>query len=137
MLRTIAMYDEKLLSVAVSITRPSGVNDGVDITSWRMLAGGQMGPAVCAAFMDGSEALTINSPTGGLDGPEIWGWRLSQWWRLGYLNNGLPIIIVSATQGFATQIEGVGIFDRLAVAGTPTVGTVTTKLIPIQEWQTP
>lgn len=137
MLRQIAMYDEKLLSVGVSITRPSGEGDGVDITSWRISSDSQMGPAICAAFIDGSEALTINSPTGGLDGPEIWGWRLSQWWRLGYLNNGLPIIIVGATQGFATQIEGVGIFDRLAVSGTPTVGTATAKLVPIQEWQTP
>lgn len=137
MLRQIAIYDEKLVSVVVSITRPSGEGDGIDITSWRISTGGQKGPAICALFLEGSEALTLESPTGGLDGPEIWGWRLSAWWRLGYLNNGLPIPIVSSTQGFATQIDGVGIFDRIAIAGTPTAGSVTANLIPIQEWQIP
>lgn len=137
MLRQIAISESKLLSIAVSTTRPATAEDGVDITSWRLTASAGYGPSVAAVFLDGTEALTLDSPTGGIDGPEIWGYRLAKWYRLGYLNNGLPIPIASASLGFAAQVEGVGIFERIAIAATPSAGSATASLIPIQEWLLP
>jgi hypothetical protein len=129
--RPVLLLESSLVTVAVAATRPSADGDGVDITGWRL--GGGFGPSRAALFLDGSEAQTLTSPTGGADGPELWGYRLSQWWRLGYLNNGADIVIAGASQGFPTEVDVVGIFERLAVAATPSAGTTTAKFAPLQE----
>lgn len=133
--RQILTLESKLVEVAVSATRPSAAGDGEDITTWRMPEG--FAPALAALLLDGSEALTLESPTGGAEGPELWGYRLEKWWRLGVLNNGADIAIAGAGQGFATEIAVIGAFERLAVVGTPTAGSATAYLIPLQEWQIP
>jgi len=136
-IRQILTNEAKLVAIPVTATRPSSASDGMDVTSWRAAVGYAFGPVTAALFLEGTVALTLSSPTGGLDGPEIWGYRFEKWWRAGYLNNGLDIEIVGADQGFATEVDLVGIFDRLAVAGTPSVGEATANLVPILEWQNP
>jgi len=135
--RLITMTDAKAVTFAVTATRPTSDSDGVDITGWRLTAGYVYCPGVAVLRLQGSAALTLASPTDGLDGPELWGYRDAAWWRLGYLNNGLDILIVGADQGFAAEVDFVGVFDRIAVAGTPSAGSVTAILTPLQEWQIP
>ena len=129
----ISMIESKLVTATVTAARPSGAGDGVDITSWRWSGIGIGAPAWAALFLDGSEAQTLASPTGGDEGPELWGYAMSQWWRIGVINNGADVAIAGATQGAASRISVIGIFDRLALAATPSVGTCTVKLVPIQE----
>ena len=128
----VALLEDKLVSVAVAAARPAVAGDGVDITSWR--TSGQFSGPLAAIFLDGSQAQTINSPTGGASGVELWGYRLSQWWLIGYLNAGTAIPVVGVDQGFAAEVNVIGIFDRLAVAGTPSAGTTTAKLVPMEQW---
>jgi hypothetical protein len=135
--RMISMPESKLVTVAVSATRPTTAGDGVAVTSWQWPALGNAAPSGAVLFLDASEALTLASPTGGSDGPEVWGYRLSTWWRLGYLNNSIDIVIVGPAQGFAAELNIIGVFDRLAIAGTPSAGTVTASIAPINEWQVP
>ena len=129
----VALLEEKLVQVAISATRPSSGSDGVDITSWR--TGGAFSSPLATVFVDGSQAANVTSPTGGSNGVELWGFRLSQWWLIGYLNNGSAIPVVGDTQGFAQEIDVVGVFDRLAVAGTMSAGSGTAKLVPMEQWQ--
>lgn len=131
----LAMVAPNLVTVAVTAARPSAAGDGVAVTSWR--TNGEFAPRLAAVFLDGSTAQTLASPTGGSEGPELWGYRLSQWWRIGVLNNGADIPIVGASQGFALRVDVVGVFERLHVAATPSAGTCQASLAPIQEWTTP
>lgn len=135
--RQISTSESMLVTVAVTADRPTDDGDGVDVTAWQLTALGGFGPPAAVLFLDASEPLTLASPTGGLDGPEVWGYWLSKWWRLGYLNNSVDIVIVGPSQGFAAELAIIGIFDRLAVAGTPSAGTVTASIAPLQEWQVP
>lgn len=126
----VALLEEKALQVAVVATRPSAAGDGVDISSWR--SSGNFSNPVAAVFVDGSQAQTVDSPTGGSSGVELWGYRFSQWWLLGFLNNKTAIPIAGAAQGFAQQVDVIGIFERLAVAGTVSGGAATAKLVPLE-----
>lgn len=136
MARTLlAMIESQLVTVAVAAARPSLAGDGVDITSWR--TNGEFSSRMAALFLDGSAAQTLTSPTGGTKGVELWGYRLSQWWLIGIINNGEDVVIVGTGQGFACEIDVVGIFEKLAIAGTPSTGSCQASLAPIQEWQTP
>ena len=110
--------------------RPTLSSDGVDITSWSTAGGG--GPIAAACLIDGSAGATIASPTGGTAGPEVWAYILAQWYLVGYLNNGVTIPIDGDTQGFATQLSGIGIATRLYVAGTVSAGTATAKYVPME-----
>jgi hypothetical protein len=131
----VALLESKLVQHTISATRPSGPSDGVDVTPWR--TNGQFAGELAVVFIDGDQALSVSSPTGGSAGVELWGYRLSQWWLIGYLNDGTQISITGAAQGFAQQANVIGAFDRLAVAGTPSVGTVLAKFVPLDQWQTP
>ncbi len=51
----------------------------------------------------------------------LWGFRRSRWHRLGQLNGGATIPIVSATVGYSEIISFVGIWSRLAVSATGAV----------------
>lgn len=129
----LAMREQAELLIAVSATRPSGAGAGVDVTSWRQNA--LFGPPLAAVFLDGSGAQTLSSPTGGTAGPELWGYVKGEWWLIGYLNNGTDIAIVGAAQGFAQEMQVMGIFERLAVAATISAGTCNARLFPIDHWQ--
>lgn len=131
----VAMNESLVVSVAVTATRPTVAGDGVDITGWR--ANGIFAPPLAALFIDGTIAQTVDAPTGGANGAELWGYRLSQWWRLGYLNDGAAIEIAGGVQGYAQEINILGIFERLAVAGTPSAGTTLAKMAPIDHWTGP
>ena len=128
----LAAIDAKLVQVAITATRPSTALHGVDVTSWR--TGVFFSSQMAALLVDGDRAMTIASPTLGANGVELWGYRLSQWWRIGYLNDGQSIDIAGDLQGYATEVDIIGIFDRIAIAGTPSAGTAVAKLIPIESW---
>lgn len=131
----VALLENKLVEHAISATRPSGGSDGVSIAGW--LTNGTYSSPIAALFIDGSAALVLSSPTGGAAGAELWGYRLSQWWRIGYINDGDDVGIVGTAQGFAQQLDIIGVFDRLCVAGTASTGTATAKIAPIDAWETP
>ncbi len=135
MSRTLTAMNEALLVTAVvSPTRPSDVSHGVDITSWR--TNGLFSPANAVVFVDGDDVMTISSPTDGANGVELWGYRLSRWSRIGYLNDGADVDIAGDGQGFAQPIGVVGVFERLAIAGTPSIGAAVADLAPIDTWTT-
>lgn len=128
----LAALDNKLVQVTITAARPALATDGVDVTSWRtnLFFSAQM----AEVLIDGDGAMTITVPTGGAGGVELWGYRLSQWWRIGFLNDGADIVIVGDLQGYAAQVDLIGTFDRIAIAGTPSAGTAIAKLIPIEVW---
>ncbi|MBA2718943.1 MAG: hypothetical protein H0U52_06850 [Chloroflexi bacterium] len=128
----VALLEDKLLAIPVTAARPALITDGSDITSWR--TGGAYSPTRAAMFVDGTVAASFDSPTGGASGAELWGYRLSQWWLIGYLNNGTAVPIVGNLQGFSQEIDIIGIFDRLAVAGIPSAGAANVQMAPIEEW---
>jgi len=128
----VAMLEDKLVTVPISNTRPDDAGDGVAITTWRI--NGKFSPTRAALFLDGSAAATITAPTGGAEGPELWGYVQGQWWFVGYLNRGADVFIVDADRGFAQEIDVIGIFERLCVAGTQSAGAVAVKLAPIEQW---
>lgn len=128
----LAAIDAKLVQVAISTTRPTLAGHGVDVTTWRsnVFFSSQM----AVLMIDGDAAMSITSPTGGASGVELWGYRLSQWWRIGFLNDGQAVDIAGASQGYAAQVDIIGIFDRLAICGTPSAGAAVANLIPIEVW---
>lgn len=127
--------DDKLVQHAMPAARPSVPTDGVDISSWK--TNSAYSPAGAMVIVDGSAAATVNSPTGGASGVEIWGYvggAVAQWSRIGYLNDGTGVDIMSNTQSYSQQIAEVGVFDRLCVCGTPSAGACTVQYIPIEMW---
>jgi hypothetical protein len=132
-LRNLVALNEPLLaSTAVSATRPTLAANGVSIAGWRINT--RFSPRWACVFLDGSIAQTISSPTGGSYGPELWGYIRSQWYLLGYLNNGSDIPIAGSGQGYLQLAHVVGVCDRLAIAGTPSAGTCAVELIPVEDW---
>lgn len=126
-----SLLDSKLVTVTVG-ARPSSATDGVDITSWR--TNGTFTGAMAAVFLSGSATATITSPTGGSSGVELWGYRMSKWWLIAELRDGRDIS-VTATTGYAQAVNVIGVYDRLAIAGTVSVGSATAQLGPIEAWQ--
>jgi hypothetical protein len=119
----------------VPAARPTLVSDGISLAAWKTNAAFSATNAV--VLIDGSAASTLNSPTGGAGGAEIWGYiagGVNQWFRIGYLNDGANVDIASDTQGYAQQIAGAAVFDRLCVCGTPSAGAFTARFIPIETW---
>lgn len=128
----LAMLEDKLLTVAVTAARPDDPADGVSILPWRI--NNKFSSPRAALFLDGSATATLESPTGGSLGVELWGFVLSKWWLIGYLNRGEDIPITDGDRGFAQQFDVGGVFERLAIAGTPSAGAVTAFLCPIESW---
>lgn len=131
----LALLDAKLVQHAISADRPTTAVDGQSITSWRV--NGAFSMPLAAVMIDGDQALTLSSPTGGTEGVELWGYVLGQWWRIGVLHNGADIPIAGNLQGFVQQIQIIGIFERLCIAGTLSAGNAVAKLAPIDQWTTP
>lgn len=119
-------------TVAVTSTRPNLASHGVDITSWR--DNGRFASALAGIFLEGSAAQTLSSPTGGTRGVELWGYVRERWWLVGAINNGDTVEIAGATQGFVQEMNVIGVFERLAVAATASVGTTTARFFPIDQW---
>lgn len=130
----VGLLAQQLVTVAVSATRPSTGAHGVAVDGWR--SAGSFSSPRATAFLTGDQAMTIGSPTGGANGVELWGYNagIGKWFLIGYLNNGSVIPIVGAAQGFAQEVDVIGVFDRIAVAGTPSVGAATAQLAPIESW---
>ncbi len=126
------MNESLIASVAVSATRPTSALHGVDVMHWR--ANGVFAPVLACLFLDGTLAATLTSPTDGTSGVELWGYRLSQWWRLGYINDSVDVELAGNLQGFAQQLDVIGVFERLCIAGTVSAGAATAKLAPIDSW---
>jgi hypothetical protein len=126
----VAQLTDQLLQHALTGARPASPTDGVDLAAWK--SGGAYGPVTAQIYLDGTAAATIAAPAGGAAGVELWAFRLGQWWLVGVLHAGAPIPIASATLGATERIDDVGGFDRLFLAGTPSAGTVTAQLVPLE-----
>lgn len=130
----VALLENKLVQHTIGVARPTLATDGVDVLSWR--TNGDFSGPIAAIFLDGDQAMTIAPPTGGTLGPELWGYRLAQWWRIGYVNDGQDVSIAGNLQGFVQQMNIIGVFERLCVAGTPSIGAAVAKIAPIDSWTT-
>jgi hypothetical protein len=126
----VAQLADKVVQHALTGARPSSPTDGVDLSSWK--TGGAYGPVSIEIYFDGTTAATIGVPAGGTLGVELWGWKLGQWWVLAPLNAGAVIPIASDTLGAAVEVDGVGGFDRLFVAGTMSAGAGTAQFVPFE-----
>lgn len=125
----VALNAGKLVTMPVTAARPVAAGDGVDITNWRVT--GLFGPPLASVMLGGTLAANVSSPTGGANGVEVWGYVQTAWWLIGYLNNGADVPLAGAGQGFAQEMDVIGIFERLAIAGTPSAGVVTATLVPM------
>lgn len=128
----VAMNEGRLVTTAIVTDRPVGALDGVDISAWR--DNGVFAPPLAGMFVSGSEALTLTSPAAGARGAELYGWRMSKWWLIGYLNDGLEIEIGGVDQGYAQEVNILGIFTRLAVVASISSGTADVTFAPIDHW---
>lgn len=131
----VAMNDGRLVTTPIVTARPAGALAGVDITGWR--DNGIFAPPIAGMFVAGSQALVLDSPAGGVRGAELYGWRLSKWWLIGYLNDGVAIDIGGADLGYAQEVNILGIFTRLAVVASVSVGTASVTFAPIDHWGGP
>jgi hypothetical protein len=129
--RLIAPLWELLTLGAVVGARPSAAGDGVDIAAWRKSA---YTPELAVVLLDGTLAAGLTAPGGGADGVELWGYVNSLWKFMGSLKSGGQINIIGATQGYAEEVQHVGIATRLAIAATVSAGVVTATFAPLELW---
>lgn len=126
--------DEFTVDCPIVAARPTAADDGVSVASW--LLGGAYSTRLAVVEVDGSAAMTIGSPTGGTKGAEVWVQnRNLKWRRVGYLNDGDDVDIASATQGYASELNLVGLYSRVAIVGTPAGGTAIAHLIPVEQFR--
>lgn len=116
----------------VLATQPINPGDGADITPWR--TNNLFSAGIGSVFIVGA-ACTITKPTGGVGGVELWGYAMSKWWFAGVLHDGADIPIVGVNQGFMQQLEVLGSFERLCVAGFFSAGAPTVTFVPIEAYQ--
>lgn len=131
-----ALLGSTLVGPANVGARPAAAGDGIDITSWKS---GAFSPRVALVLIDGDQALNINSPAGGANGAEVWG-RItvggaSKWKLIGYLNSSAAVPIASATLGYVAELDDLAPFDRLLIAGTPSVGAPTYSFVALETWR--
>jgi hypothetical protein len=48
------------------------------------------------------------------------------------LNRGRDVPIASAALGYTEELDDIGVFTRILVAGTPSVGTATYSFTPLE-----
>jgi hypothetical protein len=126
----VAQLTDRVVQHALTGARPVSATDGVDLSTWK--SGGAYGPVSAVIYFDGTAPTAVAAPTGGTLGVELWGFKLGQWWLIDVLNSGVQILIVSDTLGNTEQVEGVGGFDRLFVAGTISAGAGTAQFVPVE-----
>ena len=126
-----SLLDAKMVTATIA-ARPALATDGVDITTWRTSS--TFTGAMAAVFIAGSTTATVTSPSGGSSGVELWGYRMTKWWLIAELRDGRDISVTSTT-GYSQAVNVIGVYDRLAVAGTVSAGTATAQLAPIEAWQ--
>lgn len=116
------------VSAAIAATRPA-VGAGASCAGWYE---GGFAPGRVLITLDGTQAATVADPTDGTGGVELWGQVNSEMKLITYLFAGADIPIVSTTQGWAAVVDlGVG-YERLAIAGTPSGGTITATYTPVE-----
>lgn len=135
----VAVNYGRLVSTTIATARPASSSDGVDITGWR--DNGTFAPPLAVMMISGDEAMTLTSPSGGTRGVELYGYSggtggSNKWWLIGYLNDGLDIVVASAILGYAQEVDILGVFTRLAVvaSGVPGGHTATAQFAPIDHW---
>lgn len=115
-------------ALAASMPAPALASDGVSVLDWRpgaTLAG--YPAAAIAIFGDGAITLSdvklyAYGPYG-IDGADVWMFVAN-------LNNGTAVTLTAAI-GFVQQIQLPTAFERLAVSGTPSAGTVGYTATPL------
>lgn len=121
------------ISRAVTIVvgaRPTLATDGSPLTGW---IDSGAAPAVAVLFLDGTVACTVGAPATGTNGVELYGYSSlrARWCWIPYLHNAADIPIFSAFQSWCGEVDKLGIYSRIAVAGIATAGVVTATLIPL------
>jgi hypothetical protein len=116
--------DLKVTQAAGSLPTPSTGSDGASIETWKE---GRTGPAQAFIRMRPSVNNTVTSP-------KLYGRHADTiWYLIGDLNNANTITLTT-TVGFAQVIQLPGVFERLAVGGTVSAGTVTVDFNPTESY---
>lgn len=116
-------------ALAGTLPAPSAATDGVDVTKWRPFSG--MGYTKCVVTLIGDAAVTVTSGVlygygpYGIGGAFVWS-------AIGQLNSGASISL-TATAGYAEDVDLPSIFDRLAVGGTVAGGNAGYTVTPLAE----
>lgn len=110
--------------------RPTLATDGVSIAPWTVSGSA---PNVAVLFLDGTVACTVGAPATGLNGVELYGYAAgrAKWCWIPFIHNGADVPIFSALQSWCQEVDKLGIYSRLAVAGIATAGVVTATFIPL------
>lgn len=110
--------------------RPTLATDGVSIAPWTVSGSA---PNVAVLFLDGTLPCTVGVPVGGFNGVELYGYAAARakWCWIPFIHNGADVPIFSALQSFCQEVDKLGVYSRLAVAGIPTAGIVTATFIPL------
>lgn len=126
-----AIVESRLVSIAIG-ARPTAPGDGVDVTNW--LESGVFCGAMAAVFIGGNGADgTLTAPASGDCGVELWGYRLSKWWLISGLRDGRDIAVYSDGRGYSQAVNVIGVFNRLAVAGSGVAAVA--QIAPIEAWR--
>jgi hypothetical protein len=135
----VAVNYGRLVTTQIASARPALSTDGVDITGWR--DNGTFAPPLAVMMISGDEGMDLTSPSGGTRGVELYGYSggtggSNKWWLIGYLNDGLDIVLASAVLGYAQEVNVLGVFTRLAVvaSGVPGGHIANAQFAPVDHW---
>lgn len=105
-----------------TLPAPSTAADGGDISGWRVSGGPAPRYAIVKISSDGTTTLA---------GAYLAVYDGSAWYNAGDLNEGSNISLTSSV-GWASPLLDIGIYDRVALVGTPDAGDVTAVVIPVE-----
>jgi len=126
----VTQLTDKLIGHALTGSRPTSPTDGVDLAAWK--TGGAYGPVSVVIYFDGTAPAAIAAPAAGSTGVELWGFSLGLWWLIAVFNAGVAIPIASDSLGSVEQLDDVGGFERLFVAGTVSSGSASVQFAPLE-----
>ena len=113
------LADVTIESAQATLPAPTGASDGVAVDF------GESSPQLYLLGISGSTTISLTDAS-------IWGYRNGAWSQITPLNNGDAIALTS-TGGRCFMLYALGVFDRLALVGTVSAGTVTAVVTPLQE----
>lgn len=128
-------------AAAITAARPTLAAHGVDCTGW--IVGGKFRPTYATVHLLAEGAgQTVAAPTGGTANfIELWGYKpdntgAKKWLLIAQLPiyNGGASITLASGGGYATIVEIPPGCERLQVAGTPSAGTPTFYVEPIEHF---
>lgn len=121
------LTDKRLTTSMFRTSAPSTSGHGCDISSWKGIYGDRP-PRKYFLFVGGDQAMNITSPSLWLYFPDR-----AAWSNVGALNGGSTIVVVGASQDYCEEVHNIGLATRMAVVGTPSVGTGSAACEPVEE----